>query len=169
MMNTRIESPLGPVRITGDGLGVSVISCTDVTISEPRSDDSSTQPLPEPVRQAVDQLRAYFAGTRQLFDFPMTPVGTAFQQRVWRALLTVPFGTTLSYLALSRQVGDEKAIRAVAAANGRNPLWIVVPCHRIIGSDGSLTGYAGGLWRKQWLLEHEGALPGTQTRQLSLF
>ena len=121
------------------------------------------------MQQAADQLAAYFAGTRQTFDFPMTPAGTAFQQSVWRLLTTVPFGTTLSYLTLSRQLGDEKAIRAVAAANGRNPLWIAVPCHRIIGSDGSLTGYAGGLWRKQWLLEHEGALPGAKTGQLSLF
>ena len=169
MVTARIESPLGPVRITGDDGGVSVISCTDVAVSEQLPDDLSAQPLPEPVRQAVDQLRAYFAGTRQTFDFPLTPVGTAFQQSVWRTLLTVPFGTTLSYLTLSRQLGDEKAIRAVAAANGRNPLWIVVPCHRIIGSDGSLTGYAGGLWRKQWLLEHEGALPGAKTGQLSLF
>ena len=86
---------------------------------------------------------------------------------MWQALLDVPFGTTVSYLALARRMGDEKAIRAVAAANGRNPLWIVVPCHRIIGSDGSLTGYAGGLWRKQWLLEHEGAL--ARSGQLTLF
>ncbi len=164
MTTALVESPLGLVWITGDDGGVSVISCTDAggtTTPAPR--------LPEPVRLAAEQLTAYFAGTRQTFDFPMTPAGTAFQQAVWRALLTVPFGTTLSYLTLSRQLGDEKAIRAVAAANGRNPLWIVVPCHRIIGSNGSLTGYAGGLWRKQWLLEHEGALPGAKTGQMSLF
>ena len=119
---------------------------------------------------AVQQLQEYFVGSRQIFDFPLNPVGTAFQQTVWRALCEVPFGTTWSYLALSRRLGDEKAIRAVASANGRNPLWIVVPCHRIIGSDGSLTGYAGGLWRKQWLLEHERVLSGRETgRQLSLF
>ena len=169
MTTTFVDSPLGLVRITGDELGVSVISCTDVP---PYERLLSTRPDDEqagPVRLAVDQLGEYFAGTRQTFDFPMTPVGTAFQQTVWRALQTVPFGTTVSYLLLSRQLGDEKAIRAVAAANGRNPLWIVVPCHRIIGSDGSLTGYAGGLWRKRWLLEHEGALPGAKTGQTSLF
>lgn len=172
------NSPLGIVRITGNDAGVSVISCTDVS-TDASVDERKRQQPPEysragPVQQAVDQLAAYFAGTRRAFDFPMTPAGTAFQQSVWRLLTTVPFGTTLSYLTLSRQLGNEKAIRAVAAANGRNPLWIVVPCHRIIGSDGSLTGYAGGLWRKQWLLEHEGSLPGaiqpgTKTGQLSLF
>ncbi|AUD01056.1 methylated-DNA--[protein]-cysteine S-methyltransferase [Spirosoma pollinicola] len=163
MTTTVFESPLGLVRITGDEHGVSAISCKDVSINE----NTIESKLVEPVRLAEMQLKEYFAGLRQSFDFPLNPVGTVFQQTVWKALLTVPFGTTLSYLTLSRQLGDEKAIRAVAAANGRNPLWIVVPCHRIIGSDGSLTGYAGGLWRKQWLLEHEGAL--IKSNQLSLF
>ena len=167
MTTTVFDSPLGLVRITGDAGGVSEISCTDTPTYSELLDMSPDSLLDKPVRQAVEQLMAYFAGTRQTFDFQLNPVGTAFQQTVWRALLDVPFGTTQSYLALSRQIGDEKAIRAVAAANGRNPLWIVVPCHRIIGSDGSLTGYAGGLWRKQWLLEHEGAF--TRSTQLSLF
>ena len=167
MTTTVFDSPLGLVRITGDDEGVSAISCTDIPSYSELLDMSPDNLLDEPVRQAVEQLMAYFAGTRQTFDFRLNPVGTAFQQTVWRALLNVPFGTTVSYLALSRQLGDEKAIRAVAAANGRNPLWIVVPCHRIIGSDGSLTGYAGGLWRKQWLLEHEGAF--ARSTQLSLF
>lgn len=158
----------------GDETGVSVISCLDVP------DNQLTQTtLPDPVRRAAEQLRDYFAGSRQPFDFPLNPIGTPFQQTVWQALLRVPFGTTLSYMALTRQLGNERAIRAVAAANGRNPLWIVVPCHRIIGSDGSLTGYAGGLWRKQWLLEHEGVRLGrpkgrtpagpSSADQLSLF
>ncbi|GAB3496676.1 methylated-DNA--[protein]-cysteine S-methyltransferase [Spirosoma knui] len=154
------ESPLGLVCITGNGEGVSRISCTDVVADAPNLE----LPIAAPVQQAVSQLQEYFAGARQTFDFPINPAGTSFQQQVWRALLNVPFGTTLSYLALTRQIGDEKAIRAVAAANGKNPLWIVVPCHRIIGSDGSLTGYAGGLWRKQWLLEHEGCF-----KQMRLF
>lgn len=170
MTTTFVDSPLGSVRISGDDAGVSVISCIDVPANDDRSDTLQIDYLPEPVRLAVQQLEEYFAGGRQAFDFLMNPVGTAFQQSVWRALLNVPFGTTLSYLTLTRRVGDEKAIRAVAAANGRNPLWIVVPCHRIIGSDGSLTGYAGGLWRKQWLLEHERVLSGRETgKQLSLF
>ena len=167
-MNTVVfESPLGLVRISGDVDGVSVISCTDVSQTEEASVNKADQAIAEPVQQAVQQLQEYFAGTRQSFDFLLNPAGTEFQQTVWKALLNVPFGTTQSYLALSRRIGDEKAIRAVAAANGRNPLWIVVPCHRIIGSDGSLTGYAGGLWRKKWLLEHEGAF--AKSSQLSLF
>ena len=167
MTTTVFDSPLGLVRITGDADGVAEISCTDVPTYSEVLDMSPDSLLDGPVRQAVEQLMAYFAGMRQAFDFRLNPVGTAFQQKVWQALLDVPYGTTISYLALSRQLGDEKAIRAVAAANGRNPLWIVVPCHRIIGSDGSLTGYAGGLWRKQWLLEHEGAF--ARSTQLSLF
>lgn len=169
MTTTFFDSPLGIVRITGDESGVSVISCTDTPPNETLLVTRPDEEQAGPVRQALEQLADYFAGTRRTFDFPLSPVGTAFQQTVWRALRTVPFGTTLSYLTLSRQLGDEKAIRAVAAANGRNPLWIVVPCHRIIGANGSLTGYAGGLWRKQWLLEHEGALPGAKTGQMSLF
>jgi methylated-DNA-[protein]-cysteine S-methyltransferase len=167
MTTTVFDSPLGLVRITGDEDGVSEISCTDTPTYSELLDMSPDSLLDKPVRQAVEQLMEYFAGTRQTFDFRLNPVGTTFQQTVWRALLDVPYGTTVSYLTLSRQIGDEKAIRAVAAANGRNPLWIVVPCHRIIGSDGSLTGYAGGLWRKQWLLEHEGAF--ARSTQLSLF
>ncbi len=166
---TFFDSPLGIVRIAGDDAGVSAISCNDTPPCEKflsiRSDA-----LAEPVIMAVSQLQAYFDGTRQTFDFPINPAGTTFQQAVWRALLDVPYGTTASYLTLTRRIGDEKAIRAVAAANGRNPLWIVVPCHRIIGSDGSLTGYAGGLWRKQWLIDHERVQSGRETaRQLSLF
>lgn len=164
MTTAVFESPLGLVRISGDEAGVSVISCTDVSGGELMNEMSM---LARPVQEAVRQLQEYFAGERQTFDFLMNPTGTDFQQTVWKALLDVPFGTTLSYLALSRRMGDEKAIRAVAAANGRNPLWIVIPCHRIIGSDGSLTGYAGGLWRKKWLLEHEGAF--ARSGQLSLF
>jgi methylated-DNA-[protein]-cysteine S-methyltransferase len=160
MTTTVFESPLGYVRIRGDEAGVSSISCIDVSTDEPVSDSVAS-----PVSQAVIQLQEYFARTRQTFDFPINPQGTAFQQRVWQALLEVPYGTSLSYLTLTRRIGDEKAIRAVAAANGKNPLWIVVPCHRIIGSDGSLTGYAGGLWRKKWLLDHERGESG----QLSLF
>ena len=98
------------------------------------------------------------------FSLKLNPQGTDFQKRVWQALLNVPYGKTNSYLELSKTLGDVKAIRAVAAANGKNPLWIVIPCHRIIGSDGSLTGYAGGLHRKKWLLEHE-----SPVKQQSLF
>jgi methylated-DNA-[protein]-cysteine S-methyltransferase len=101
------------------------------------------------------QLDEYFSGKRTHFDFPIHQEGTPFQQKVWNELLNIPFGKTISYLQLSRRIGNVKSIRAAGTANGRNNLSIVVPCHRVIGSNGSLTGYAGGLWRKQWLLEHE--------------
>ena len=170
MTTTYFDSPLGFVQISGDDAGVSTIFCTDAPSTENLLKRQSDDVVAEPVRLATEQLQAYFAGVRQTFDFPINPSGTTFQQTVWRALLDVPFGTTISYLTLTRRLGDEKAIRAVASANGRNPLWIVVPCHRIVGSDGSLTGYAGGLWRKKWLLDHERVLTGRETgRQLSLF
>ena len=120
--------------------------------------------IPEVLEDAVSQLNEYFKGERKTFSLKLNPEGTDFQKRVWDALLTIPFGKTTSYLQLSKDLGDVKAIRAVASANGKNPLWIIVPCHRVIGTDGSLTGYAGGLQRKQWLLEHESPF-----RQQSLF
>lgn len=101
------------------------------------------------------QLNEYFSGNRKVFDLPLQQTGTDFQQKVWQLLLEIPFGKTISYNELSKRYGDLKAIRAVAAANGKNSLAIIVPCHRVIGSNQSLTGYAGGLWRKKWLLEHE--------------
>ncbi|MBO0938878.1 methylated-DNA--[protein]-cysteine S-methyltransferase [Fibrella sp. HMF5335] len=164
-MVSYLTSPLGTIRITGDKSGVLAISCLD----DPMPDLPLPVGLPAPLQAAHEQLTAYFNGERHTFDFAINPIGTEFQRRVWTALLTVPFGKTFSYLELSRQLGDEKAIRAVAAANGRNPLAIVIPCHRIIGSNGSLTGYAGGLWRKQWLLEHEGSRRRSPEGQLALF
>lgn len=101
------------------------------------------------------QLDEYFAGKRKKFELDFVFTGTVFQKKVWKALLEIPFGETTTYLALSNKLGDPKAIRAVAGANGANKMAILIPCHRVIGSDGSLTGYAGGLWRKQWLLDHE--------------
>lgn len=147
METVYINSPLGVTKISGDENGISEIS---VGYEEP----ISTQ-IPKNLQQAVNELEEYFNGNRSEFTFQLNPKGTDFQQRVWQELLQIPYGKTTSYLELSKKIGDVKAIRAVASANGKNPLWIVVPCHRVIGSDGSLTGYAGGLWRKQWLLEHE--------------
>ncbi|GEL10431.1 methylated-DNA-[protein]-cysteine S-methyltransferase [Flavobacterium glycines] len=141
------KTPLGIAKIIGDENGISVISIADEgTVSET---------IPEVLQEAVSQLNDYFEGKRTDFNFKLNPSGTEFQQKVWKALVEIPFGKTMSYLDLSKKLGDVKAIRAVASANGKNPLWIVVPCHRVIGTDGSLTGYAGGLWRKKWLLEHE--------------
>ena len=148
MQQALIKTPLGIALITGDQLGISRISILD-------EDAEVTGVIPADLTNAVTQLQEYFSGNRNNFDFMINPTGTDFQKRVWHALLNIPFGTTTSYHALSKQLGDVKAIRAVASANGKNPLWIVVPCHRVVGSDGSLTGYAGGLWRKKWLLEHE--------------
>lgn len=141
------KTPLGIAKITGDSLGIAQILITD------RGDISTSIPLV--LEKAVLQINEYFLGNRIDFDFECNPSGTDFQQKVWAELRQIPHGKTLSYMQLSKKMGDPKAVRAVAAANGKNPLWIVVPCHRVIGSDGSLTGYAGGLWRKKWLLEHE--------------
>lgn len=143
-----IKSPLGFTKIIGDEYGIASISILD-------SDEKMTDIIPTALEDCVHQLNEYFEGKRTQFDLQLNPEGTDFQKRVWTELQTIPYGKTMSYLQLSQQLGDVKAIRAVANANGRNPLWIVIPCHRVIGSDGSLTGYAGGLQRKKWLLEHE--------------
>jgi len=143
-----IKTPLGIARITGDENGISSVSVLD-------SDEKESDIIPEVLQDCVYQLQEYFNGKRQNFSLPLNAEGTDFQKKVWEALVEIPFGKTTSYLELSRVLGDEKATRAVASANGKNPLWIIVPCHRVIGSNGSLTGYAGGLWRKKWLLDHE--------------
>lgn len=152
-----ISSPLGFTKIVGDEAGISSITVLN-------SEEKITDIIPPILEDCVIQLKEYFEGSREQFDLKLNPTGTAFQKSVWNSLKCIPYGQTISYLELSRQLGDEKSIRAVANANGKNPLWIVVPCHRVIGSDGSLTGYAGGLHRKQWLLEHE-----SPYKQQSLF
>jgi len=151
-----IKTPLGTARITGDENGICEISIL--------SEGVVSKKIPAVLKESVKQLNEYFDGKRTGFDFAINPKGTDFQQKVWQELLNIPFGKTVSYMDITKKLGDVKAIRAVASANGRNPLWIVVPCHRVIGTDGSLTGYAGGLWRKKWLLEHENPTP-----QQSLF
>ncbi len=144
-----VQTPLGITAIKGDEEGVVSVSVLKEDTVKP------SRHIPASLTEAVEQLGAYFAGTRQAFQLQLNLKGTDFQKSVWQELLNIPYGKTISYLELSRRLGDVKAIRAVAAANGQNPFWIVVPCHRVIGSDGSLTGYAGGLWRKKWLLDHE--------------
>ena len=151
-----IQTPLGIATIKGNENGIAVILIADEGVV--------SETIPSVLQEAVTQLQDYFDGKRTQFDFQLNPVGTDFQQKVWKGLCGIPFGKTMSYLELAKQLGDVKAIRAVASANGKNPLWIVAPCHRVIGTDGSLTGYAGGLWRKKWLLEHE-----NPSRQQSLF
>jgi methylated-DNA-[protein]-cysteine S-methyltransferase len=155
-ISVNIKTPLGIAKIIGDENGISEISVLDEGVV--------SEIIPNEFEEAVSQLNDYFEGKRKDFNFKMNPKGTDFQKKVWSSLLEIPYGKTRTYLEQSKILGDVKAIRAVASANGKNPLWIVVPCHRVIGTDGSLTGYAGGLWRKKWLLEHE-----NPTNQQSLF
>ncbi|WP_408029454.1 methylated-DNA--[protein]-cysteine S-methyltransferase [Tenacibaculum xiamenense] len=155
------KTPLGIAEIIGNDDGVQSVSVlNEDEVFEKKQNDN----LPLPLKNCVQQLNEYFEGTRKDFSVKLNPQGTKFQQKVWNALLDIPFGRTKSYLDQSKKLGDVKAIRAVASANGKNPIWILIPCHRVIGSDGSLTGYAGGTWRKKWLLEHESG-----SKQQSLF
>jgi len=149
-----ISTPIGFARISGDDMGIQSINTID-------KDFEISKVIPLTLKSCVAQLEAYFKGELKEFNLKLNPSGTDFQKKVWEKLLEIPFGKTTSYQQLSIDLGDVKAIRAVAAANGKNPLWIIVPCHRVIGSDGSLVGYAGGLHRKEWLLRHEGVLQQT--------
>ncbi|WP_338376050.1 methylated-DNA--[protein]-cysteine S-methyltransferase [uncultured Flavobacterium sp.] len=151
------KTVLGFTEITGDENGISTIHIFD-------DEQKVSEKIPTQLQNAIVQLNEYFEGNRTSFDFKLNPKGTEFQKKVWEELFKIPFGKTMSYQELTIKLGEIKAIRAVANANGKNPLWIVVPCHRVLGSDGSLTGYAGGLWRKKWLLEHENPV-----KQQSLF
>jgi methylated-DNA-[protein]-cysteine S-methyltransferase len=153
-----IETPLGIATISGDENGVTSVSVTK------ESSNTISKNVPLHLQKAVLQLKEYFEGKRTNFDLMLNPSGTDFQKKVWIELLKIPFGKTVSYLDIAKRLGNPKTIRAAASANGKNPLWIIVPCHRVIGSDGSLTGYAGGLWRKKWLLDHENSV-----KQQSLF
>lgn len=143
------EAPIGLLEIRASDAGITHI----LFIDEPTM-AVSAHPL---IERCKAQLDEYFQGRRQTFDVPLAPQGTAFQQRVWLQLRDIAYGETCSYATISSGIGSPKSHRAVGAANGRNPLSIVVPCHRVIGSNGQLTGYAGGLERKQWLLRHEQA------------
>ena len=151
------ETPIGTAKIVGDGSSIVSLVVLDGKIEE-------TKQIPDYLFGAIKQMNEYFKGIRKVFDFPIAFLGTEFQLSVWNQLIEIPYGKTISYAEQSKKMGNPKTIRAVAAANAKNPLWIVVPCHRVIGSDGSLTGYAGGIWRKKWLLEHE-----KSEKQQSLF
>ena len=140
------------MELKGNALGLTSALFIDNEIT-PLTVVSET--LPEPLQKALQQLSEYFKGDRQIFNIPLNPQGTEFQQKVWKELQNVSFGKTASYQQIANALGDPKVIRAAASANGKNPISIIIPCHRVIGSDGSLTGYAGGLHRKKWLLQHE--------------
>jgi methylated-DNA-[protein]-cysteine S-methyltransferase len=149
-----IDSPLGALRLVAtDTALVGVYYPGHAPAPAVGGEDVASHPV---LDQAARELHEYFAGRRRAFSIPLAPGGTAFQRAVWSLLTTIPFGEQRSYAWLAQQIGDPGACRAVGAANGRNPLSIIVPCHRVVGRDGRLTGYAGGLDRKRWLLAHEG-------------
>jgi methylated-DNA-[protein]-cysteine S-methyltransferase len=158
LYTTYYESPLGWLEIKADDEAVHAILFVNAW-KGPKLDgadikNSTTQTIP--IQHCVAQLQEYFEGKRKTFDFPFSQEGTDFQLKVWNALLDIPFAKTISYLELSKRIGDTKAIRTVGTTNGKNQLSIVVPCHRVVGSNGTLVGYGGDLWRKKWLLDHEG-------------
>ncbi|GAB4195499.1 MAG: methylated-DNA--[protein]-cysteine S-methyltransferase [Wenzhouxiangellaceae bacterium] len=146
-----IESPVGDLLLVSNGQALTQVAFID---DAPEIEENWNH-APEILREAVDQLQSYFSGQQQRFDLPLAPQGTEFQQQVWQALQEIPFGATQSYSELANRVGRPQASRAVGAANGRNPIAIIIPCHRVIGANGTLTGYAGGLQRKEYLLQHE--------------
>ena len=157
---THFPSPIGPLLMMSDGKALTGLH-TSRDKYKPKQEpdwveDASAMPFPETVRQ----LHEYFDSARRKFDIPLAPHGTEFQLRVWKQLCNIPCGETISYAELARRIGNVNASRAVGMANSRNPISIIVPCHRVIGADGSLTGYAGGLDRKQALLAHEAATAG---------
>ena len=150
-----IHSPVGPIEIWGDDDFVSKVNFAD----EIKAD---TEHLPKVIRDCRQQLEEYFAGMRTEFSLLLSQSGTDFQRQVWTELCNIPYGKTISYLQLAQKIGDVKSIRAVGTANGRNNLAIIVPCHRVIGSNGTLVGYAGGLEKKKWLLDFESRDTGQQ-------
>lgn len=153
-----LTTALDPIKICADEQGLTQITFVTSMIDNEKPNFHT--------EQAAQQLSEYFARERQQFELTLNPSGTAFQKTVWRALNQIPYGVTISYSTLAESIGNPKAVRAVGGANGKNPLSIVTPCHRVIGQNGTLTGYAGGLSRKAWLLNLEGAI---HTSQTSLF
>jgi methylated-DNA-[protein]-cysteine S-methyltransferase len=158
---TYYKTPLGIAKIIGNENGIQSVSVLD---DDTISDELLNVETHKCLQECVKQFKEYFKGERASFNLTVNPKATKFQIKVWQSLLDIPYGKTRSYLEQSKALGDVKAIRAVASANGKNPIWIIIPCHRVIGSDGSLTGYAGGIWRKKWLLAHENPV-----KQQSLF
>jgi methylated-DNA-[protein]-cysteine S-methyltransferase len=163
-VRTTIDSPVGELTLIASDAGLRAVLWQDDRVTRvPLPSDIVDDPGHHVLRAAATQLGEYFAGTRTEFDLPLAPEGTPFQQKSWEALRAIPYGETISYGEQARRLGSPSAVRAVGAANGRNPISIIVPCHRVIGSNGSLTGFAAGLEAKAWLLRHESgeaALPG---------
>lgn len=155
---THHGTPVGPVLLTSDGVGLTGLYMDEHKHGETVRADWTPDDTVEPFAEAMKQLDAYFAGTLTRFDLPLAMRGSDFQKRVWAELGTIPFGATISYGELARRIGNQNASRAVGLANGRNPISIIVPCHRVIGANGKLTGYGGGLPRKAALLAFEAAV-----------
>ena len=150
------NSPIGLLQIKNAADAIAEVIFADDTVSEKTSVNQNVhKQLPVIINQCIEQLDKYFAGELFEFNLKLAPDGTPFQLNVWSELVKIRYGRTESYLSLSKHIGNVKAIRAVGTANGRNRIAIIIPCHRVIGSNGDLVGYAGGLWRKQWLLAHE--------------
>jgi methylated-DNA-[protein]-cysteine S-methyltransferase len=158
---TCYQSEIGWVEITGNEEGV-------MTLEFVEEKGENDEYIPGCMEKCLTQLEEYFKGERKEFSVKLNWEGTDFQIRVWEYLLTIPYGKTVSYMDIAKELGDEKAVRAVGTANGRNNIAIIVPCHRVVGSSGSLTGYAYGVWRKDWLLKHEGKYSNTE-KQMDLF
>lgn len=159
-----LSAPIGNLKITGNIQGIQKIEILDTKENDLNISEDIPASISDPLVKCAKQLKEYFEGTRTDFDLHLNPQGTTFQKKVWKELFSIPYGKTSTYTEQAKKLGNVKAIRAVANANANNPLLIVIPCHRVIGSDGSLTGYAGGLWRKKWLLNHE-----KPSKQQSLF
>jgi methylated-DNA-[protein]-cysteine S-methyltransferase len=151
----QLSSPLGKLLLTSDGRTVTGLFMTRLAEESAPELDARWKKDDGPFREVCAQLEAYFEGEATSFDVPMDPAGTTFQRRVWRELCAIPYGTAISYMELARRIGRPTASRAVGGANGKNPISIIVPCHRVIAADGTLGGYGGGLDRKRWLLGHE--------------
>ena len=151
----KIETPIGPLYAEFDEDG-RLVELGFRESSSRRGDESSRSLTTGRLEDLSTQLREYFSGKRKIFDYPLAPKGTEFQLAVWNALLEIPYGATMTYAQLAHRIGRPSAIRAVGAANGANPIPVIIPCHRVIGSNGTLTGYGGGIERKQWLLALEG-------------
>jgi len=150
-VSTYYHSPVGILKISGTTEFISEVTFHDTTQKQP----ARPKDLPPLVIHCIEQLIQYFNGERRVFELPIHQEGTPFQLATWNLLMSIPYGKTISYLELATRTGDPKATRAVANANGRNNVAIIVPCHRVIGANRELTGYGGGLWRKKWLLDHE--------------
>lgn len=162
LLSTTLDSPVGVLTLVAGGRGLRAVLWPDEPAARvvlpgtvPMGEEHTTSAAARLLVETKRQLQEYFAGSRQRFDLPLDPVGTEFQLQVWQVLRAIPYGTTITYGEQASRLGDRKKSRAVGAANGRNPISIIVPCHRVVGSTGALTGFAGGIEAKSWLLRHE--------------